>query len=132
MDNKKYRQIRAIVALFIGIITSISISINNYLLSVIAVLTGILFLTVVRSRVKVIVDERENAVRQKAAQITYSIFAPPIGLGSFFLFIFSQKGFYYLESLGVIFAYLTLFLMAIYSISYFFINQKLGGTSHDE
>jgi hypothetical protein len=90
--------------------------------------------------VKVKADEREVAVREKAAQLTYAIFAPTIGIGSFLLLLPSKSGlsiftkgeFAYLESLGMIFAYLTLFLIAIYAISFYYLNRKYGGGSDEE
>jgi uncharacterized membrane protein len=140
MDIKKYRQARVMVALFVGAIVSVAVTQNSYLLATFGVLTGMLFLILVRSKTKIVVDERENTVREKAAQLTYAIFAPTIGIGAFLLLIpsksglsvFSKGDFIYLESLGMIFAYLTLFLIATYSISYFFLNRRFGGGNTDE
>lgn len=140
MNSKKYRQIRAAVALFTGTIVSVAVAQNSYLLAVIGVLTGMLFLILVRSKAKITVDEREKTIREKAAQLTYAIFAPTIGIGAFLLLIPSYSGlsvfakgeFVYLEALGMIFAYLALFLIAIYAISYHFLNRKYGGGRDEE
>ncbi len=140
MNSKKYRQIRTVIALFIGTIVAVAVIQNSYLLAAIGVLTGMLFLVLVRSRAKIVVDEREKAVREKAAQLTYAIFAPTIGIGAFLLLIpyndvspvFAKGEFVYLESLGMVFAYLTLFLIAIYAISYHFLNRKYGGGGNEE
>jgi len=140
MNSKRYKQIRIFVAIFISITMSISVNLNSYLLGIIAVLVGMLFLTLVRSKTKITVDEREKTIREKAAQLTYAIFTPTIGIGSFILLIpsysglavFSKGEFTYLESLGMIFAYLTLFLIAIYSLSYHFLNRKYGGGGNEE
>ena len=98
---------------------------------------GMLFLILVRSKTKITIDEREKTIREKAANITYAIFAPTIGIGTFLLLIPSRSGlavfskgeFIYLESLGMIFAYLTLFLISLYAISYYFYNRKFGGAN---
>jgi len=140
MNIKRYRQVRAAVAIFVGAIVSVAVIQDSYLLAVIGVLTGMMFLILVRSKTKIIVDEREKTVREKAAQLTYAIFTPVIGIGTFLLLfpsfsglsVFAKGEFVYLESLGMIFAYLTLFLIAIYSISYFFLNKRYGGGSGDE
>jgi len=132
MNIKKYKQIRALVAFFISVTVSISVVQDSYLLAVAGVLTGMLFLILVRSKTKIVVDEREKTVREKAAQMTYAIFAPTIGLGSFVLTMFARGEFYYLESLGMVFTYLTLFIIALYSISYHFLNKKYGGNGDEE
>jgi uncharacterized membrane protein len=140
MNIKRYKQARVFVALFVGAIVSFAVSLDSYLLAVIGVLTGMLFLGLVRSRAKIIVDEREKTIREKAAQLTYAIFAPTIGIGAFLLLIpslsglsvFSKGEFVYLESLGMIFAYLSLFLISIYAISYYFLNRKYGGGGDEE
>lgn len=140
MNIKRYKQARVIVALFVGTIVSIAVTLDSYLLAAIGVLTGMLFLGLVRSRAKIVVDEREKTIKEKAAQLTYAIFAPTIGIGAFLLLmpslsgvsVFSKGEFVYLESLGIIFAYLALFLIAIYSISYHFLNKRYGGGGNEE
>jgi uncharacterized membrane protein len=135
MNAKRYRQIRAIVTIFIGAIVAAATIRNSYLLAVTGVSTGMLFLILVRTKTKIITDEREETIKEKAAQITYAIFAPTIGIGAFLLLfpsysnlsVFSKGEFLYTESLGMIFAYLTLFLIAIYAISYHYLNRKYGG-----
>lgn len=139
MTNKTYRQIRSAVALFVGAIVGLAVIQNSYLLAGVGVLTGMIFLSLARSKAKITIDEREAVVRAQAANITYAIFAPTLGVSAFLLYLFSsaqlevvQQRFYYLESLGMILAYLTLFLIVLYSISYFFINRKYGGNDLDE
>jgi uncharacterized membrane protein len=140
MNRKTYNQIRAVVTLFISLLVSISVALGSYLLAVAAAITGMIFLGLARSKTKIVVDEREKTIREKAAQITYAIFAPTLGIGAFLLMIPTQSGlqvfakgeFTYLESLGVVFAYLTLLLLSLYAISYFFLNRKFGGGSDEE
>lgn len=140
MNIKTFRQVRVAVTLFVGAIVLISILQNSYLLGLMGVSTGMLFLTLVRSKTKVIIDEREKTVREKAANMTYAIFAPTIGIGAVLMLfptysglsVFSKGDFAYLEGLGLIFAYLTLFLIAMYAISYHFLNKKYGGKSDEK
>jgi len=137
MNIKQYQQIRVVIVIFIGIIVSIGVVKNSLVLAFLAVITGMLFLILVRSKTKITIDEREKTIREKAANITYAIFAPTIGIGTFLLLIPSRSGlavfskgeFIYLESLGMIFAYLTLFLISLYAISYYFYNRKFGGAN---
>lgn len=140
MDIKKYRQARILVAFFVGAIVSIAVNLDSYLLATVGVFTGMLFLALVRSKTKIVVDERESTIREKAAQMTYAIFTPTLGIGAFLLLfpslsklsVFSKGEFLFLESLGMIFAYLTLFLIAVYSISFYFLNKKYGGGSDEK
>lgn len=132
MDIKKYKQLRAAITLFISATVSVSVIQNSYLLAIIAVATGMLFLIIVRAKAAIRVDEREKTIKEKAAQMTYAIFAPTIGIGSFVLIMFARGEFYYLESLGMVLAYLTLFLIALYSLSYYFFNKKYGGGGNEE
>jgi len=140
MDRKKYNQLRIVVALFVFAIVALAVTNNSYLLSAVGVITGMVFMILVRSKAKIKVDEREATVQEKATRMTYAIFAPTIGIGAFLLLIPSYSGisvfakgeFVYLESLGMIFAYLTLFLISIYAISYYFLNRKYGGSNDEE
>lgn len=132
MSIKQYQQVRAAIAVFIGMIVSFATVRNSMVLAVVAVVTGMLFLSAVRAKVKIVIDEREQSVRQQAAQWTYAIFAPTLGLGSFVLFMFARDEYYYIEALAMVFSYLTLFLIALYAISYHFLNRKYGGKSDEE
>ncbi len=135
MDRKKYNQLRVVITLFISTIVGVAAVRGSYLLAAIGVFTGMIFLAFVRAQAKIKTDEREVTIREKAAHLAYAIFAPTIGIGAFLLLVPSQSGlsvfsrgeFAYLDSLGMVFAYLTLFLIAIYSISYHFLNKKYGG-----
>ncbi|MCL4367493.1 DUF2178 domain-containing protein [Patescibacteria group bacterium] len=140
MNQKRYNQLRVAVTLFVGMIVALAVINNSYLLSFVAVITGMIFMALVRSRVQIKTDERESVVQEKAARLTYAIFAPTLGIGAFLMLVpsgsglsvFSKGEFLYLESLGMVFAYLTLFLITIYAISYYFLNRKYGGGGSEE
>jgi uncharacterized membrane protein len=140
MNRKRYKQVRVIVALFVAAIISLASMQNSYLLAITGVVTGMIFMAFVRSKARIKIDERETTLREKAAQMTYAIFAPTIGIAAFILLIpyksissvFKGGEFTYLESLGMVFAYLTLFLIAIYSICYHYLNRKYGGGNDEE
>lgn len=140
MDRKKYKQLRIVVALFVGAIVAMAVTRHSYLLSIAGVLTGMVFMALVRSKAKIRTDEREATVQEKAAKMAYAIFAPTIGVAAFLLLlpskggisVFSKGEWLYIESLGMVFAYLTLFLIAIYAISYHFFNRKYGGGGNEE
>lgn len=127
MDTQRSKQLRIAALLFMAAVIVVSLWLNNYLLAGAGVLTGLLFLGLVRSDVKLAFDEREQSLREKAAASTYTIYAGTIGLSAVILLVAAQRGFVFLEALGLIFAYLTLFLIALYAVSYQFFNRKYGG-----
>lgn len=140
MNRKVYKQFRLAVAFFVGMIVFLAVSRDSYLLAMAGVLTGMVFMFLVRSRVKISADERELAVQEKAARITYAIFAPTLGIASFLLLlpskgglpVFSKGEWVFIESLGMLLAYLTLFLITIYALTYHFFNKKYGGGGDEE
>lgn len=140
MNIKKYRQLRAIASFFVAAIVGLAVMRDSYLLAATGVLTGMIFMVLVRVKAKIRTDERESIVQEKAARMAYAIFVPTLGIGAFLLLlpskggmsVFSKGEWLFVESLGMIFAYLTLFLITIYAISYHFLNKKYGGGGNEE
>jgi len=132
MDIKKYKQLRLVVGIFTAVIVALAYSKNNYVLATIGVITGMVFIRIVRSKSNIRVDEREVTLREKAANLTYAIFTPTIGLSAFFLLLLARGEFYYLESLGLILAYLTLFIIGLYALTYLYLNRQYGGDNDQE
>jgi len=127
MDTYKVRQLRLAALLFMAALVLVSLWLNNYLLAAAGLVTGLLFLLVVRSGAGPAVDERELTIREKAAASTYAIYAGTIGLSAVLLLLMAGRGFVFLEALGLVFAYLTLFLLALYAVSYQFFAHRYGG-----
>lgn len=140
MNIKRYRQFRVVIALFVGMLVAFALNTGNFILLIASVLAGMAFMTVVRLKTKINTDERDASVQEKAAKTTYAIFAPTIGITALLLLfpshsglsVFSKGEFEYIESLGMIFAYLALLQIAIYAISYHFFNRKYGGGGNEE
>lgn len=132
MTLKKYRQIKNFVLIFLSLIILISLSLKLFFLTSVSILTAVLFLSLVHSKNHKIFDEREVSLRQQATDFTYAIFLSTIAISSFLMLIpsfsglsvFSRGEFLFLESLGIIFAYLTLFIIILYSLSYFFFSRQ--------
>lgn len=132
MNTHRYRQVRAAALIFMAAVVVVSIWLDLLLLAGAGVLTGLLFLVLVRSQTEISVDEREQTIRDKAASATYGIFAATIGISAVLLLLFSRRGYLYLEAVGLVFAYLTLFLIALYAVSYQYFNRKYGGGRSEE
>ena len=132
MNRKKYLQIRVIVSLFVLLVIVLSVLKNSYLLSLIGVLTGLIFSVFIQLRAKPLSDERQIFLHQKAAQTTYAIFTPTLAITSAILLfptlshlsVFSRGEFVFIDAIGTILAYLSLFLIIIYAISFYWFNKK--------
>ncbi len=132
MNQKKFLQIRVIVSLFVLLIVFLAVLKNSYLLSLIGVVTGFVFSVLARSRYKPLTDERQIFLHQKAAQTTYAIFTPTMAIASAILLfptlsklsVFSKGEFAFIDAVGTIFAYISLFLIVIYTISYHIFRKK--------
>ena len=131
MNNKTYQKYRVGIAIFTSLIVGIAVSRDNTILAIAGVLIGMAFMMAVRSKTKLLLDERQKMVREKAAQMSYAIFAPTIGLGSLILILLAPEGSYFMEAIGMVLAYLSLFFIALYSISHYFINRKFGGDGEE-
>ena len=69
MDRKRYKQLRVIVTLFVGAIVALAVVRDSYLLAAAGVLTGMVFMVLMRSKAKIRTDERESTIQEKAARI---------------------------------------------------------------
>ncbi len=132
MDRITSKILKIIVSVFLSALIVLALMRAQHALAVLTAIAGLFFLTNVRSSSGPIMDEREQSVREKAAHLTYAIFAPTLGLSALGLLILSHDSNFFLESLGVILAYLTLFLITLYSISSFFFDRKYGGHGQKE
>ncbi len=132
MKYDQLKKLRIVVLGFLTVFIVLALVYANYLLAVVGILTGILFLTIVRSKRKIKMDEREMVIGEKAARMTYIIFSPTIGLAALLFLLLARGEFHYMESLGFIFAYLALFLIILYTLSYHFLNGKFGGHDKEE
>lgn len=121
------------VSFFVAMAVSSAVIQNSFWLAIAAVVTGMLFMVLARSRAKIRIDEREKLMREKAAQFAYAIFTPVIGLGSVAITFLGRKADTpYLSSLGIILSYLTLFLISIYSLAYYTLSKRYGGSGDEK
>lgn len=128
MSYKNFRIVIMFVAAFIAIVVSTAITRENPYLAVSAVTIGMISMFLIKKRVKdVMVDEMIENIAGKAARVTYSVTVSVLALLSL-IFMFSNLGSKdsYFYNLGIIFSYIVLFSMAIYSFAYYFYRKKYG------
>ncbi|MFA5208019.1 MAG: DUF2178 domain-containing protein [Candidatus Paceibacterota bacterium] len=128
MSYKNFKIARLLITFFLAMTVSIAVSTENVLLAVSAIGIGMILMFLVKKNVKaVLVDEMIKNIAGKSALITYSITVPVLAVLSL-IFMFSNLGNEgsYLYNLGIIFSYIALFNMAVYSIAYHYYQKKYG------
>jgi len=125
MSGKTFFWIRALVAFFMAVVLAVAFNQHNIWLGLGAIGVGIIFLVLVRKKVKdILVDERVINVAGRAGAMTYRILTVVLAVGGMVLIIFGQRDNQeYFNALGLIFTYLAMFSMLIYSLSYWLYNQ---------
>jgi uncharacterized membrane protein len=128
MSYKTFKIARLLIAFFLAMTISIAVSMENVLLAVSAMGLGMTSMLLIKKRVKaVMVDEMIKNIAGKSALMAYSITVPVLAVLSL-VFMFSNLGEpgSYFYNLGVIFSYLALFNMAVYSLAYYYYRNKYG------
>ena len=128
MSYKNFKIARLLITFFLAMTVSIAISMENVLLAVSAIGIGMMTIVLIKKNVKaVLVDEMVKNIAGKSALMAYSITVPILAVLSL-VFMFSNlinEG-SYLYNLGMIFSYIALFNMAVYSIAYYYYRKKYG------
>ena len=128
MSYKSFKIVRILIASFIAMTVSIAVSMENVLMAVSAIGVGMISMLLVKRNVKaLLVDEMVKNIAGKSALMAYSITVPTLALLSL-IFMFSNlsnQGSYFYD-LGIIFSYIALFNMAVYSIAYYYYRKKYG------
>jgi len=132
MSYKQFKIFRILTAFFVAILVSVSVSTKNPYLALATVIVGMLFMFMVKRKVKdTLVDERVRTIAGNAALSTYSISVPIIAAISLFLVftnLSNESSFNY--QLGMTLSYIVLFEIAVYSLAYNHFKKKYG--SDDE
>jgi uncharacterized membrane protein len=128
MKLKNFNKARKILIVLSLIGAGISIYLESSLLILLIVGLSMVILTFLKTQVKnPIADERLQDVSEKAAQTSFKILMPILGLTSLALFSVGPGPFYFLHSLGVILGYVTCVGIGVYLVSYFYFKRKYGG-----
>lgn len=132
MTLKSFKIAKIIVSIFVAITVVTAVGAANIFLALGGIIIGMIALLIARSRVKeIIVDERIMSASQKATQSTYAIVVMTMGFTSVLIMLFNTQNYFpYLESMALLFAYITIFIIVVYHISYRYFIHKTGG--HDK
>lgn len=132
MKLKTFKIIKVITSIVVTIAVVSAVVMANIFLALTGIIIGMIILIITRTRVKeIIVDERVKSAGGKASQTTYVIAVLTMGWTSVLIMIFNTQNYFpYLESMALLFAYITIFLIVVYHISYRYFINKIGG--HDK
>ncbi|MFZ2390785.1 MAG: DUF2178 domain-containing protein [Minisyncoccales bacterium] len=128
MSYKNFKIARLLITFFLAMTVSIAVSTENVLLAVSAIGIGMITMVLIKKNVKaVLVDEMVKNIAGKSALMAYSITVPVLAaLSLVFMFSNLSNEGSYLYNLGMIFSYIALFNMAVYSIAYYYYRKKYG------
>ncbi len=135
MQYKSFKKINTLVASFVSATVAIAIVSNNIVLALAGISIGLLFIFLMKKTTKaVLVDERIQIISGKAAWFTYRIATVVMAFMSLIFIIVGRKTTppqSSIEMLGITFSYITLFNLALYSISYKYLSKKYGETDDE-
>jgi uncharacterized membrane protein len=128
MSYKTYRMIQAFNGMVLGGIIGASVSLENWIVPLCAVIVSISLMMVLRRRVKEIVaDERTYAIAGKAARITMMFGVIGMAfIGAIFLVV-SRGGSPGLTQAGFALMYAACALLVINCVAYYYYSKRLGG-----
>jgi len=136
MNYEQFKRLKMLTVFFILATVGVAFAYNNMVLALAGVLIGMLFIVLVRRRVRaVLVDERLENISGRAARWTYAILTVFIALLSLLLIMIGrravpqQEG---IETLGIVFSYVALLNLALYSFSYKYFAKKYGDTDDEQ
>jgi len=127
MKVATFQKIKTITIIFLLLTTVGAFLIGNIFWGVVALLAGVIFLILMKLSTKgVVTDERVKLVSKKASHATFTVFTTMIALSSIAFVIIGQDHYGLLEALGIIFSYMTLFIVTLYGIFYLCFDRGWG------
>ena len=127
MNKKRYKQVQAGVAAFIGLTLAFSVVRHTYEVAMIGVFLGILVLYSAGKQLdEVVRDERNALIQQKAATITLSITTIGLALAGIAVEEISFRGLEVLRGYGSFMAYLAMGMMVINVFFTWYYGTQLG------
>ncbi|NMC36035.1 DUF2178 domain-containing protein [Candidatus Beckwithbacteria bacterium] len=131
MTILKYKTIK--ITLFAFLVVSVAVAIWQNMPFLIFLELGfyMALISLLKTSVRgILLDERQQQVREKAAQSSFQILLPLLFLTSIALITGGRReDFYFIKGLGIILGYITLLGLAIYGLIYWYFDKKTGGRS---
>ncbi|MDD5725875.1 MAG: DUF2178 domain-containing protein [Patescibacteria group bacterium] len=123
MNLKTFTTIKLVAVIIIAAACSLTVSINNYLIALIAVILGSLFVLLMRNRVKeIMADERDYEIGGKAARYAMQIYSW-IAVVAMFLLLWQKNLNPSYEPIAYTLAYSTCLLLITYSLMFKYFSK---------
>lgn len=125
MSTKAFRFCRIVIAAAIVIGVGISALINNALIALAVVVTGMGLMFLCRMNYKgVTSDERFQRISEKASRLTIAIFGPVVAVTSVLLLMLCNGSYPDLKPVAYTMAYLASALTMLYLVFYVYYERK--------
>jgi uncharacterized membrane protein len=125
MTGKTLRTWTAVVAVVLAIVVGWSITANNFIVPLVAVVMAMGLTYILRRRTKEVTkDERTTLLYQKAAVVTISICVPIMALVGIILFAVRERLSPEMAAAGYVLAYVACGLLLVHSAFYSYYAQK--------
>jgi len=125
MTYNKLKFMKIALAFLILLLIVAAFIIGNYYLAFWAFIVGLLFLVVGKAKYKkMLVDERTTALSGLAARLTVLVSVTVmIGFSLLFILVTKRSQDVFMEALAVVFSYVALMQLAVYSLSYYIASR---------
>jgi len=128
MNLQKLTACKIMLGLALAVLMFYSILVGDSILSVVAFITALIFLILLRSRVETVtVDERIHLMSEKASRKTLQLFGLSAVLIGFILLVASHIGYADLSQSGNTLLYSASFISILYLIFWHYYRRKYGG-----
>jgi len=125
MSSKTLRTWTAVIAVVLALVMGWSVTVNNFIVPLIAVVVGMGLVFVLRKRTKEITkDERSTLLYQKAAVATIGLCIPVMALVGIVLFAFREGLSVELAAAGYVLAYVACGMLLVQSALYSYYARK--------
>ena len=125
MTLKTYQNIKIALVILLAGIFSWSVVGKNYLVPVVALVSGFLLILYMKPRViEVIADERDDLASGHAAFVSIQIYSWLAAISEFVLYAFRDKNAMY-EPISFVIAFSVCLMLAVYGFLYHFFNKSI-------
>ncbi len=123
---KNYQILRIIVAIFVGTVVALSVTIGTFLPAILAIVIGAMISYIYKKNTdEILEDERITKVSEKASRIAIVVFSVSIAFIGMFLIILRNEYPGYTQA-GFTLSYAAVAILMLYYMFYGYYNKKYG------
>jgi len=123
---KNYQILRIIVAIFVGTVVGLSVTIGTILPAILAIIIGAMISYIYKKNTdEILEDERITKVSEKASRIAIVLFSISIAFIGMFLIMLRNEYPDFTQA-GFTLSYAAVALLTLYYIFYWYYNKKYG------